>query len=886
MGKITSTVFTFSGKFKFILIILSFLNFQALLAQKVLQEGGSLTAPLIPDEQGPASGSADLHYRVWGGEDYVLFSVSFSQIRFNTGAGFIYKNRKYGREVPGLIELLEKTGADYPKVHFDIYYGSAKQGSFTYSISARNDLSLLTGDFYKFQTSPAMAKGANWRLVATGFSDFNYKPVTQWMNFQDLIFKYEREKKDREEYEELVQKADALFRSNQLEEAMKAYYSAAAHHLADSHPKAQAEKIKQQLAQEENRDRFEGIMQLAEKAAQQGDYAQALSYYNSASSMGVDNSSAERQARYMDQKIEEVKRQQEQELKEKQRLEAQKQEELLAEQERQKEEAEIAFREREEEIQRQKEEEEERILEDLERKERRKLEKEREEMLEAQQRERERQQQEEEERIQREEEDRRVHDDSRIGEMENQMAYNPLLYLKNLREAEKFFEKALSVNPYEALEIKQEWWDSNPYMEEFRDDLNEPRRQEAWEEHQNLLYQQEGDLDAAKYFFIEAIQYTDYNSAQHEYLLKKVDMINEMIDLQKSEIRMSRDFEVARQQDVETARAYKIVNRMRDNHDRAAISYHVLTQDYLYPNLNSTVENSANAIQRQYDFENRLNQADQQLSMDNAVTGYTTNIAMSAMFDESKSTELYANNTMGLNFFTFTGFASIPVVANDVPSEGKIPETFAETVMVMPFVAGFDWWINRGKFWDVAITGDGMVGVLPMLGYSNSLFSFGGNFKLNLGIKAVKLTVEADYHTRSASYKYDQDVAASATADEYGYYLPPTERILTGDFNYSTIKVGGGLHINISDEWNDGYLRMLVYAEKPSFYQNYDMKKPVLSTGVQAVFPGGITVSALYSKNYPVAGKAEHLMYTYTDRDLVMVNVGKTWTIGTTRKKS
>src|SRR5690606_4585969 len=207
--------------------------------------------------------------------------------------------------------------------------------------------------------------------------------------------------------------------------------------------------------------------------------------------------------------------------------------------------------------------------------------------------------------------------------------------------------------------------DMNPYMEEFRDQLNEPRRQEAWERHQQLLYEQEGDLDIAKFYYIEAIQYTDYNSVQHEYLLGKINMINQMIDFQKAEIRMSRDFEIARQQDVETARAYKAVNRMQDNHDRAAISYHVLTQDYMYPNLNSTVENSANALQRQYEFENRLNQADQQLSMDNAVTGYTTNIAMSAILDDSKTTEKFANNSMGLNFFTFSGFASIPVVAND-----------------------------------------------------------------------------------------------------------------------------------------------------------------------------------------------------------------------------
>src|SRR5690606_17708468 len=223
MTKTTYGVLLFSKGFRLLFSLISFLLIQTISAQTPLQERASLTAVLIPDDQGPVSGSVDLDYEVWGGGDYVLFSFSYSKVSINAEAGYYYKNRKYGREVPGLIELLGKTGANYPKVHFDIYYGGAKQGSFTYSITAKNDLSLLTGDTYKFPTSPGMAKTANWRLVATGFSNFNYQPVTQWMNFQDLIVKYERGKKDREEYEELISKADALFRSKDLEEAMRSY---------------------------------------------------------------------------------------------------------------------------------------------------------------------------------------------------------------------------------------------------------------------------------------------------------------------------------------------------------------------------------------------------------------------------------------------------------------------------------------------------------------------------------------------------------------------------------------------------------------------------------------------------------------------------------------
>src|SRR5690606_38266665 len=154
-------------------------------------------------------------------------------------------------------------------------------------------------------------------------------------------------KKDREEYEELISKADALFRSKDLEEAMRYYYSASKHHLADAYPKSQAEKIKQQLALVENRERYDNVMKLDEQSDRQRDYGQARSYYQNASSMGVDSYAAERQASYMDQKIAQVKREQEQELKEKERQEELKQEELLKEQERQKEEAERHVREKE-----------------------------------------------------------------------------------------------------------------------------------------------------------------------------------------------------------------------------------------------------------------------------------------------------------------------------------------------------------------------------------------------------------------------------------------------------------------------------------------------------------------------------------------------------------
>ena len=106
---------------------------------------------------------------------------------------------------------------------------------------------------------------------------------------------------------------------------------------------------------------------------------------------------------------------------------------------------------------------------------------------------------------------------------------------------------------------------------------------------------------------------------------------------------------------------------------------------------------------------------------------------------------------------------------------------------------------------------------------------------------------------------------------------------MTGEFNYTVLKAGGGLHINIADEYDDGYIRLMMYAEKPSFYTGFDNKKPVLSGGGQIVFRGGITVSFDYARNYPIAGKADNVLREHKHQDFFKFMFGKTWTIGKTK---
>jgi hypothetical protein len=122
-----------------------------------------------------------------------------------------------------------------------------------------------------------------------------------------------------------------------------------------------------------------------------------------------------------------------------------------------------------------------------------------------------------------------------------------------------------------------------------------------------------------------------------------------------------------------------------------------------------------------------------------------------------------------------------------------------------------------------------------------------------------------------------------ALSDPNNPWQVPTEQVYTADISYNVRKLGAGLHISFAKDKRDGYLRLMYYAEQPSFYQGFNWMKPVWSGLGEVVFRGGVTLRFAYSKNYPMAGDAQYMMRTYTDRDYWRFSFGKTWTIGKTK---
>ncbi len=848
-------------------------------AQKVIQEKRSLTANSVDDGKGVVSATAYIDYLVRRVDDEVVFNLSYSDVNIYADAGYYYKGKKYGREVPGLIEELKKTGGSFPRVNFDVYFGAVKMFSFKHAISAHNTLSAYGGDIRMFKTTKDKLDNPNWSLVANGLESFNYSPnSTIWMNIEELINKYERSIKEKEEYNGMIEEADRLQNSNKLNDALAIYLKASKHPLTNKYPSEQVEKIKSQLSNNEKEETYRNYIKQGESAEREKDYTSALSYYTAASKTGFNNSTADSYIRRVQNAINNLKKQQEEEIAKKQQEQNDKETALKKNLQKEQDEANKILEEKDRELEQKNIAELEKIKKDLEEEDRKKVEEKQQERYKQEADDRRRREQEKKERVQKEQDERREADASLIESFEEDMYYDPILYEKYKMMGDEAEDKAWAINPYSALELDKKWWDMNIHMEAFKDELNEPRRQEAFGKSLSLMHKMEAQLEWAKDYYMRAIKYTDRDSEQHKYLLRRIESMNKMVDFQKAMIEGSRQGEEQRQVNYQRAKEFKVAQKLSNNRAKAVLLYSNTTFGSKYPDWSGNIQVD-NAVQNQLDFERRLNEADQQLLVNQAITGVTSQIAVGAMVDDSKTTQLYRKNDVGINIYSFTGYAGYPIVSNDTRKDGYIPETFNDQLNVAPFQGGFDLWLHRGKIWDFAINGDIIFGVLPFAGYQNNFFSYGGNVKVNVGYKRLKLAFEADHHNRSGNYEYDQDVAQASDPNNISIFQQPTNRILTGNFNYSVLKVGGGLHISVADESDDGYIRLLMYAEKPSFMTDYNIIKPILSLGTQVVFRGGITVGFDYSQNYPSAGKAENILSTYDSQAFWKLSFGKTWTL-------
>lgn len=330
--------------------------------------------------------------------------------------------------------------------------------------------------------------------------------------------------------------------------------------------------------------------------------------------------------------------------------------------------------------------------------------------------------------------------------------------------------------------------------------------------------------------------------------------MNNLIDFQLAMIERSLEIEQEREKNFYHAKDAMKAAVKSDRQAKAYLLYCARTKGASYDEWNADTK-ATKAVKERKDYVKRSEQAEKQLRQDEIITGVGTEIVTSAMLYNKTSAAL-TNKDVAFNFYTTTGLRSYPLVANDLPITGYIPQTSVVGLLFMPIEVGTILWLHRGNNWNLGVAANASFGVLPYKGYKNSAFTYGSNLKFDFGIRRVKLAFEIDQHRRSRSYNFDRDVALEDLGNQY---QQATNIIQEGKFNYKVLKFGVGLHIDMSTKEDDGYIRLLMFADKPSFITDYNFKRPILSFGAQIVALGGITAGFNYAQNYPAAGKAEYI---------------------------
>jgi hypothetical protein len=172
------------------------------------------------------------------------------------------------------------------------------------------------------------------------------------------------------------------------------------------------------------------------------------------------------------------------------------------------------------------------------------------------------------------------------------------------------------------------------------------------------------------------------------------------------------------------------------------------------------------------------------------------------------------------------------------------------------------------------------MGVFPMKGVSNFYTSFDGTLKLNLGVKHFKLAVETGFQSRSGSSKVDYDVKNSQLSDgSNNPFFVATGDVAQGKLRYSLIKGGAGFHINLKSKYSEQYIRLMAYAQRPSFLEDLKIKHYIYAYNAEILFGGSIALAADFSSNYVIGGKPKYALSDNKSRTFWSVRVGKIFTL-------
>jgi hypothetical protein len=805
--------------------------------------------------------------------DKKVFIEMAAKVTVLTESGYKYRGKLYQpNEVAGLAAMLSKLGGKTPTITVKAYYKSTFKGSYNCMITNMG-LGLLGDGIYIKDCTPAEVKDLNgWRLEAGSFNSFEHVPFTLSMDIDELIGRYLSAQQELKDFQALVQQADNLYNKQDYLAAKEKYAAAKRYKKEDAYINGRLKKIQDLMVNLDKKRAYDDLMRYANEAKKQSDYNSALANYKSAASIGYNDADANQQANIMQTEIDNLKRKQDldiagankrqEQLKDKMAAEANFSKNVIAQQKEQLDALEKLRAENEA-----------LTLQSLSQSEKERIEKEQEDQ--EQQREEEQRTIEERKKKEREERSsrRRAALDKRIKSYEEVMKYNPTLLKKYLEEAEQIDATAMNMRPWEALNIKESWWDRNGYMEELRDDLNEPKRREAFDQYYQLEQQKVQLFTDAENKYFDALAYADRDSKTHDYIVGKIEFFNAISENKYEHFQQMLQTEQYRQQAQQSNKAFRRIQKMDLNAAQTARAFSSINLlNAMDPN---GFQQNGKIQADQYLLNNRINEAQQQNEGAKAITGVATGSVFELMTNDSKTAAQYGNNSMGFNVRLMTGYMGIPIMVNST-TEGYQPETVTGSLEVIPLTAELDFWVWRNKYADIGLTGGGVFGLYPFEGHTSHYLQYHGTAKINAGIKLVKLALEGSLIQREGSYNVDQDVANVAS----GYELVPgqaTNVMSEGKFNYSVIRMGGGLQIDFSDG-DEKYVRLMCYADKLSFLKDDVGKKTYYLYSAEVLGGNGFTFGFDYAPDYASGGEAKYAT-TYEKKAYWGLKLGKTFTL-------
>jgi hypothetical protein len=234
-------------------------------------------------------------------------------------------------------------------------------------------------------------------------------------------------------------------------------------------------------------------------------------------------------------------------------------------------------------------------------------------------------------------------------------------------------------------------------------------------------------------------------------------------------------------------------------------------------------------------------QKEEQLNQGGAAMGAATLSLMSFIKDG------ISYKPVSIKFQAGMGAESLPIILN----EQNRPKSSIDASFHQLFYFGLRATFLNNKGVNLSINPFYQMGLnLGQQGVDGVHSSYGGTATLVLGYKAkspFKLFAEAGYAKRDGEYNYDADAASSSG----GVVTTATDIVENGVYDYSVLKVGAGILINIMDEYGDKDAKEYI-IEQPSFLLKGS--KPIMVGNLYFKLNKTIIFDISYSKNYFIGG--------------------------------